>query len=307
MTFPAQLPPVVIGMLISSLSYAMFTAYDTTIKYLTERNSVFMAMAIAYVASAIMLVGWLRHTKKEKWRDELKVRFWKYHAIRAGAVMIAQALFFTAIPHIPLTEFYVILFIIPILVALLAVPLLEEKMTVVLIGCLLASFAGILLALLPQRADGAGFNFWHMIVLVGSFVNSFGHIALRKMMARGEKSAAPAFTSVMALTVGFIICAMFTPANMPSFGDFLLMLLAGFFYAVASLLLPKAFSMATASLVAAPAFLQLVYGAITGYLVFHFVPPVWTYLGGGVVILANLFLLYEQRKIAAAHSRSKVV
>ena len=43
-------------------------------------------------------------------------------------------------------------------------------------------------------------------------------------------------------------------------------------------------------------FLQLVYGAVTGYLVFGDQPALSIYAGGAIVIAANLFLLYAQNQ-----------
>lgn len=286
--------PVVLGMLASALAYALFTGYDTTIKYLSGHYPIFTAMFFAFLVAGACIYGWTRHIHKERTRAQLKIGSWKLHGLRGGAIMVAQLMYFSAIPHIPLTEFYIILFIIPIIVALLAVPFLQEKITPVLVMALVASFAGILLALLPQQGEGEGFGFWHLLVLLASVINASSHIVLRKMMARGESREATALSSIAVLAAGAGAMAALD-FGLPGFTDFLLIVLAGLFYAGAGILMPIAFKLAPASLATPPAFLQLIYGAVAGYLVFEFVPPVWTYLGGGVVILANLYLLYHQR------------
>jgi drug/metabolite transporter (DMT)-like permease len=39
-----------------------------------------------------------------------------------------------------------------------------------------------------------------------------------------------------------------------------------------------------------------VYGAIAGYVVFGDVPSIWIYIGGAIVIIANIILLMKQNK-----------
>ena len=68
----------------------------------------------------------------------------------------------------------------------------------------------------------------------------------------------------------------------------------GFVFGLCHFLLIKAFESAPASLLAPFSYLQIVGGAVLGYLVFGDVPDHWAILGGAVIILSGLYVAYRE-------------
>ena len=117
---------------------------------------------------------------------------------------------------------------------------------------------------------------------------------LRKMM-ESETPEMVAITACVALAMGALAVTPFVYKSVAA-PDFALMVLGGALFAPAQIMLGTAFRLAPAALVSPPQFLQLVYGALGGYIVFGEIPTLWIYAGGATVIGANAFLLFAQHE-----------
>jgi drug/metabolite transporter (DMT)-like permease len=277
-------------MLLAAFSYFVFTCFDTITKYLAARFSVFQIMTCEFFVAALVVFVFVCFKKGHAWRDELKPRMWKLHALRGVLQIMSQSLFFIGFVHIPLTEFYVILFTIPLLVMLFSGWLLGEKITAALMVAMALGFLGVCVALRPDQ----GLDGWTLLIFLGALLNAAAATTLRRMM-KTEKVMATAFSLCLVLASGMLIPGILF-FKMPGIDDFLLMVLGGVFYGAATCMFSAAFSQAPASRAVVPQFLQLIYGAIAGYLVFNHVPTVWIYIGGAIVIASNLYLVWMQEK-----------
>lgn len=279
------------GILLSTLAFAAFTCFDTTVKYLAQEYSVFQIMGLECLVAAVLVVGWMVLTGEHKAaRGGFTIRPARYLLARALLQLISNVLFFIAFTHMKLTEFYVILFTIPMTVMLLSAFLLREKITWVLLVALVLSFIGVLVALRPQE----GLNAWALLCFVGTFFSALGLITLRKIPA----SHSPAKIALMVnlvMALGTLAPALSVYVQ-PGLADLGLMALGGFFFAAGQILVSQGVRLAGASWGVAPQFLQLIWGALAGYFVFGDVPASTVYGGGALVIAANIFLMMRAGK-----------
>jgi drug/metabolite transporter (DMT)-like permease len=275
------------GILLSAAAFLFFTCFDTATKFLSRDYSIFQIMSVEFVTATVLLVlfAFLKNRKKPV-REILHMNRPGLHILRGIFQILGQSLVFLAIGHLSLAEFYVILFCIPILTVLKAGWFLKERAAAYVWPVLAVNFAGVLIALRPDH----GLNLWALVALAGAFLLAGALVVLRRMM----ESETPEMTAISASTALALGALAVTPFVYKSVAlpDFALMVLGGALFGPAQIMLSTAFRLAPAALASPPQFLQLVYGALGGYIVFGDVPGLWIYTGGVTVIAANAFLLF---------------
>jgi drug/metabolite transporter (DMT)-like permease len=130
--------------------------------------------------------------------------------------------------------------------------------------------------------------------LCGTFTNATALVVLRRM-TKTESNHAAAITVCLIMGLVALVPALFV-FKMPDLYTILCMMGGGIFFAVAQRFLIKGCELAPVPLAGATQFLQLIYGAIIGYLVFNDQPSLWIFAGGAIVIAANLFLIFSENK-----------
>ncbi len=124
MTIPSPL----LGMLLSASAFFLFTCFDTLSKYLSLRYSIFQIMAVeCSTATLLLLMIALWQAKALPLAAAFPIKRPRLHLFRAGLQICGQSLVFLALPHISLAEFYIVVFIMPIIVVLKASWFLKER------------------------------------------------------------------------------------------------------------------------------------------------------------------------------------
>ncbi len=281
-------PAPITGMLLSAAAFLLFTAFDTVSKYLSAETSIFQIMAVEFTTASALLVAFAFW--KRPGREAFRMRRPGLHAFRGVLQIAGQSLLYLAIPHLSLAEFYVIVFSMPIIAVAKASFFLKERAGGRVWILLALNFAGVLIALRPDR----GASFWGLVALAGAFVMAGALVVLRKM-AESETPEMTSVTSAAALAFAAVALTPFvyTPAAPQALA---LMMLAGALFAPAQIMIATAFRLAPAALAVPPQFLQLVYGAAAGYLVFGDTPGKWVLIGGGAVVASNVAMLFMQNR-----------
>jgi drug/metabolite transporter (DMT)-like permease len=282
-----------LGILLSALAYLLFTGFDTATKLAAQHYSVLLIMAVEFTCGTLFLLLWTWIEERKNFRNVIRFDKKHLHAARGLLNAASNICFFLGFTQMQLAEYYVILFLIPIWVAILASIFLHEKATPALVIAIVLSFIGVLIAQRP--VDGLSPS--ALLVLCGTLSNAFGLIVLRRM-TKTETRMSMAVSVCFFMALATIPLALFV-FKMPDWPNFGLMALGGIFFATAQRFLIKSAQLAPVAIVGTAAFLQLVYGAVLGFLVFGDVPSLWIYVGGALVIAANMYLLYTQNKKTA--------
>ena len=281
-----MVPSTVLGILLSATAFLFFTCFDTASKFLSRDYSIFQIMGVEFATATLLLVLFAAlKNRKSSVRGTLRLNRPSLHLLRGIVQVLGQSLVFLAIPHLSLAEFYVIIFCMPIITVLKVGFFLKEHAASYIWPVLAVNFAGVLIALRPDQ----GMNFWALVALAGTVLLAGSLVVLRKMM-ESETPEMAAITASAALAIATLTVTPFVYKAVAA-PDFALMVLGGALFAPAQIMLSTAFRLAPAALASPPQFLQLVYGALGGYIVFGDVPTAWIYAGGAIVIAANVFLL----------------
>jgi drug/metabolite transporter (DMT)-like permease len=281
----------VLGLLLSALAYLFFTGFDSLTKLAANHGMpVLQVMSFELLWGAFFLTVWTAIEQRKNLKKAFRVQKKHLHLARGLLNGVSNVMFFIGFLHMPLAEFYVILFMIPIWVAIIAALFLGEKSSRSLIFVIIVSFIGVLIALRP----GEGLSPWTLLVLCGTFTNATALVVLRRMTKTESNHAAAISVCLIMGLVGLIpALVMF---KTPDLYSILCMAGGGVCFAVAQRFLIKGCELVAVPLAGATQFLQLIYGTVVGYLVFNDKLSVWIFVGGAIVIAANLFMILSENK-----------
>lgn len=270
------------------LALACFAGLDTTAKYLGHHVPPLEVSWFRYVFHTLVAFAALNPwTAPGTWVS----RNWKLQIARSLMLATTTVLNFIALHYLRLDQTVTIYFLTPLMVALLAGPLLGEWVGPRRMAAIMVGFVGVLIATRP------GFGSLHPAVLyslAGAFIYSLYGLATRSIAAYDSSQTSFAISGL----VGAVVIAPAIPfvwVTPPSLMDWLLLAMTGVLGGVGHLLLIVAHRHAPAPILAPFIYTQLVWMIILGFSVFGDVPDGWTLAGASVVIAAGLYLLARER------------
>jgi drug/metabolite transporter (DMT)-like permease len=205
-------------------------------------------------------------------------------------------LWFAALPMVTLAELTAIGFSGPLFICLGAVLFLGERMTGARWAAVAVGFAGVLLVLKPWAGGGFAGISTGMLLMLASAPVFAGSFLVAKALTRRDRSDVVVLWQhlwVSVLLAGFAL-AYWTQPTPAQWG---LLVACGFLGAGGHYCMVRAFRVADISAVQSVKFLELVWAAILGWIVFGTAPAGAT-VAGGLVILASTLLLarHESRR-----------
>lgn len=212
---------------------------------------------------------------------------------RSLLLFLSTILNFLALQYLQLTQVISIQFAMPLLVALLAGPILGEWVGPRRLAAIAVGFLGILVITRP----GTGSLHPAMLLTVANTV-CYALYAIATRMLAGYDSPATTMTygglAGLALMTPILPFIWVTP---PSPLVWIALLGTGLLGAVGHGLLTIAHTRAPASLLSPFIYTQIVWTTTLGYLLFGDLPDRWTLLGAAIIITSGLYLLSRERTV----------
>jgi len=276
------------GILLLLLTTAGFSCIDASAKWLNLREPALQTVALryagAFLITACFLNPWTRPGILRSARPGLQ-------AVRGLCMLGASFCGFAALRTLPITVVTSIAFAAPLLVAVLAGPLLGERLGPRRAGAVVVGFVGVLVITRPGTAafqPGMG-------LALGAAGCNASYLMMTRVLSRHDASETTHFYT------GLIGTLVSVPLALPGWqapAGATMWLVIGFFAlagAGAHWLLILAHQRAPASTLAPFFYAQLLFAALLGAVVFGTLPDRWTILGGGIVIGSGLYLLARER------------
>jgi len=285
--------PVVRGMLWMAATGLLFIMLNTTMKKLSHELDPWLVGFLRYLlGAAVILAPALRLGAGALWPKAPKLQFLR-GLFHAGGMM----LWFAALPMVTLAELTAIGFSGPIFICLGAVLFLHERMSGARWAAVILGFAGVLIVLKPWQAGGFAGVSPGMLMMLGSAPIFAGSFLVAKALTRHDRSEVVVLWQhlwVSALLGGFALA--FWTAPTPA--QWALLVLCGVLGAGGHYCMVRAFRVADISAVQTVKFLELVWAAILGWIVFGTAPAGATVAGGVVILAATLLLArHESRAV----------
>ena len=275
------------GALFALLAFAIFASHDVVVKFLGGLYSpvqiIFFSVLLGFPLVTMMLMG-------DRSDGHLRpVHPW-WTALRTVSAVITGVSAFYAFSVLPLAQTYAILFAAPLLITLLAIPVLGEKVGLRRGLAIVAGLIGVLIVLRPGAAP---LSLGHAAALAAAVFSSLASVIVRKI-GQDERSVV---LLLYPMTANFVVmgCALpfvYRPLPLEHLG--LLGIIASFGF-VAMLLIIVAYRAGEAVIVAPMQYSQMIWAAIFGYLIFGERPDLYTAIGAGVIIASGIYILLRER------------
>ncbi len=276
------------------VAFAIFATHDVVIKKLggiyAPFQLIFFAVLLSFPLVTIMLM-----------RDATPGHLRPIHpwwiAIRTGAGVIGGMSAFYAFSVLPLAQTYAILFASPLLITVLAIPILGERVRIRRWLAVIVGLAGVMVVLRPG-GDGATLGLGHLAALTAAIFSALASIIVRKVGSE-ERSVVLLLYPMLG---NFIIMACFLPffyIPMPieHIGMVGIISLFGF---VAGLFLIAAYKNSEAAIVAPMQYSQIIWATGFGYFLFGELVDRQTLIGASIIIASGLYIVLRESRGAAS-------
>ncbi len=211
--------------------------------------------------------------------------------VRAGLLVLNLWALFVGLTYIPLADAIAIVFVAPLLITALSVPLLGEKVGIHRWGAVLVGLGGIFIVIRP----GGGAMEWALLLPLASAVAFALFQIVTRKLSETEATFVTLFYSCAGATVLSTPVAFFfwSPLDLRQTA---ILLGAGALGAAAHFFTICAFNVAQASFLAPFNYVRLIWATVLGYLIFGDVPGSHVLIGSAVVVASGLYVMMRERR-----------
>lgn len=289
----SSLPDRLKAVLLMCAAVTLFSCLDATAKWLIGHTGL-PTVEVVWMRFAGQVLLMVLLAAPFGVASLIKTRKPELQAVRSLLMFATTVCNFTAVKYLQLAQTVSIAFLAPLVVALLAGPLLGEwvgwrRMLAILMG-----FAGILIVVRPGFADvhwAFGLSFLSMLAYALFML-------LTRKLAPFDPPLVTLFCSLIAGTVVGLPLAIQSWVWPEGAAEWALLLSLGAFGGLGHYLLILAYRLAPASSVAPFMYFQLISMISLGYYVFGDVPDHWTLLGTSIVVASGVYLVHRERVMA---------
>ena len=277
-----------IGIALMCLALLCFSGLDATAKWVNRSVDPLVTVWARYVSAAGLTFIFINPWTKP---GAVATRRLPLQLARSFLLFLSTICNFVALQYLQLVEALSIVFSTPLIVALLAGPILGERIGMQRLIAVCVGFIGVLVVARP------GLGTMHpaaLLSLTGAVAYAFYGITTR-MLASTDSSATTIIYSSLAgivLMTPLLPWVWTTPSSPLTWA---LLMMTGFFGAVGHWLLVLAYARAPAVILSPFIYSQIVWMLALGYIVFGDWPDPWTFAGAGIVIASGLYLLYREQ------------
>lgn len=249
-------------------------------------------------AAAVFTVAALR-PGPAGWRRVLPVR-WGMVLARAGLATFVSVAWYNSWRVMALADTYAVGYIAPLLMTVLAVPLLGERIRWRRALSTSLGFAGVLLMLRP---GGLPWTPMLALLLSGAVAMALTRIMTRLLSAT-ETPECQAFWQLAAHGVaGAALLSTLPGIGTAGVAVWLALAVLGISSGLAHCVFARAYALAPVSALAPYEYTMLLWGGIAGFVVFGEVPG-WSTLAGAAVVAAAGLYNWHRERMLAAHPRA---
>jgi len=292
------------GALLGLLAFAIYANHDVIVKYLGATYApfqvVFFSVLFGFPLVSFMLVHDVR-------AENLRPRHPGWTALRTLAILVSTVCNFYAFSTLPLAQVYSILFAVPLLVTLLAIPVLGERVGLHRGGAVVFGLIGVVVVQ-PGAVD---LTLGHGAAMVAAVSSAVAAVTVRRV-GRIEREVVLLLFPMLGsfLVMGALMPFTYKPMPLADLGAMALMSLLAF---IALNCMIGAYKAGEAGIVAPMQYSQILWATLFGFLLFDEIPDGRTTFGAAIVILSGIYIVVrESRKDVSANtpvlrSRGRIV
>jgi len=276
------------------VAVALFSGLDTSAKYLSAHADmpVVQLVWVRFAGQFLLMMSILGALPAAALFGTHKL---KLELARSFLMVSTTACNFLALRHLRLDQTVSLTFLAPLLVALLAGPLLGEWVGWRRLVAIFAGFLGVLIVVHPGFAGlHPAFGFAFAGMLAYAFF-----MLLTRFLAAHDTPLVMLFYSVLLGTFALAPFALWQWVWPETLGQWVLLMGLGVLGGTGHYLFIHAYRLAPASSVAPFLYMQLLTMVGFGYAVFGDLPDAWTLAGSAVIVGSGIYLLHRERSLRA--------
>ena len=268
------------------VAFAFFSTHDVFVKQLGEIyhpvQIVFFATLLSFPIITIELIF------EQKPGHLRPIHPW-WVLLRSISVPVSAISAFFAFTLLPLAEVYAFIFASPIIITLLAIPILGERIGMARFIAIAIGLAGVLVVLRPGVSE---FGFGQIAALVAAFTGSLNAIIARKI-GREERSVVLILYPLLGnlLITAILLPFVYDPIALIDLGR---LALVGFLLVCAMGIMVLAYSKGDAVAVAPMQYSQMIWATIFGHYVFNEWPDQMTIIGSIIIAVSGLLIVLRE-------------
>jgi len=278
------------GVALALGGFALYSTHDVLIEFLGAIYSpvqiVFFGVMFGFPLVTLFM---LRNPKTGS--------LWPRHPVKMTIRVVSTTLSglgaFYSFTVLSLAEAYAMLFLTPVIVTLLAIPVLKESVGIHRGLAILFGFVGVLVILQPGVVS---LDIGHLAALV-SVVGAATNSVITRQIGQREKVAVMLLYPMIGnfLIMGAALPFVYKPMPLLHFQAMAVIALLGF---LAMFCVVSAFRRCSASIVAPMQYSQIIWAGIYGLLFFDETIETSLILGAGMIILSGLYIVRRERQKA---------
>ena len=275
------------------VAVVLFSALDASAKMLTTRMGISVSQTVwaRFIVQFVGLLVLVPALGVMPARDMFRTNGLKLQLTRSTLMVATTAFNFLALQTLRLDQAITIVFLAPLVVALLAGPFLDEWVGWRRIVAILVGFTGVLVAVHPS-GQGLGIGVLYSFSAMLAYAL---FMLLTRHMATLDPPLVTLFYSMFVGTAALTPYALTHWVSPPSPLGWLLLAAMGLFGGLGHWLFLHAYRLAPASAVAPFLYTQILSMVAVGYVVFGDVPDAWTLSGAAIVVASGVYLLHRER------------
>ena len=285
------------GALLSLAAFGIYASNDVIVKFLGSNanyhpfQTIFFSGLMAFPLMTIVMMS-------DKSDGNLRPKMPGWTATRSVLTVLNGLTGFYAFSVLPLSEAYPIFFAMPMLVTLMAIPLLGEKVG---LHRGLAVVVGLIGVVIVVRPGSANFGLGHIAALAAATIGAMNSVLVRKT-GKAERSAVIMLYPMIAnfIVSGLALPFVYKPMPITHLGLVAAMAVLGL---TASMLAIMAYRRAPAVIVAPMQYSQIIWATIFGSIFFDESHDLITMLGTGVIIASGIYIVLREDKPRVSKNR----
>lgn len=283
------------GALLSLASFGVYATHDVVVKTLGESyrpfQIIFFAGLLSFPLITIMLMS-------DRTDGTLIPKHPWWTVIRTTSAVLTGLGGFYAFSVLPLAQCYAIFFAMPILITLLAIPVLGERIGLHRGLAVVAGLLGVLVVLRPGEVE---FGLGHLAALSAASFGALTSVIVRKV-GKAERSIVLMLYPMVAnfVVMGAALPFVYTPMPIEHLGLLGAMAAMGL---IGGLLSIAAYRLAPAVIVAPMQYSQMLWAVFYGWLFFDESLDLNTALGSAVIIASGLYIVLREGTPAVSTNR----
>ena len=278
---------VLVGIMLTSIAYLLFSVQDASIKLLVSGIAVWQ---ILFFRSATILLACVIIDGPRILNASALSPIVKPMLLRSFLILSAWLSYYTAAKSLPLAELTTIYFGAPVMVTVLSIFVLGEKVPAMRWAAVLIGFVGVFVACDPANL---GLSVPVALVLVAAFLWALAMVFMRKIAMQERTMIQLVLNNAFFLVMAGV--PMLFLWQTPDWRELLLLLGVGALGGCGQFMLFEGMKRASVSVIAPFEYTALIWAFLLGFLIWGDVPRREVVVGAAIIVAAGLLLILSER------------